>query len=67
MQFSDFRSDTLTKPSKAMREAMAQSEVGDDVFREDPTVNALEERIAQMFQKEGMSLINKYHLYFNYI
>lgn len=50
-----------------MREAMAQSEVGDDVFREDPTVNALEERIAQMFQKEGMSLINKYHLYFNYI
>ncbi|WP_242204594.1 threonine aldolase family protein [Aestuariivivens insulae] len=48
----DLRSDTVTKPSKAMLEAMMEAQVGDDVFREDPTVNLLEERIAQMFGKE---------------
>jgi threonine aldolase len=48
----DLRSDTVTKPSKDMLEAMMQAEVGDDVFREDPTVNALEARIAKMFGKE---------------
>ena len=37
----DLRSDTLTKPTQAMREAMANAEVGDDVFGEDPTVNRL--------------------------
>ena len=41
----DFRSDTFTRPSSAMREAMAGAEVGDDVFREDPTVRHLEERV----------------------
>ncbi|WP_179008303.1 threonine aldolase family protein [Winogradskyella forsetii] len=48
----DLRSDTVTKPSKAMLEAMQAAQVGDDVFREDPTVNALEERMAQMFGKQ---------------
>ena len=45
----DLRSDTVTKPSKAMLQTMIQAEVGDDVFKEDPTVNALEERLADMF------------------
>lgn len=49
----DLRSDTVTKPTKSMLEAMMQAQVGDDVFREDPTVNALETRIAQMFGKEA--------------
>lgn len=48
----DLRSDTVTKPTKEMLEAMMQAKVGDDVFREDPTVNILEERIASMFGKE---------------
>lgn len=48
----DLRSDTVTKPSKGMLEAMMQSQVGDDVFREDETMNALEKRIADMFGKE---------------
>lgn len=45
----DLRSDTVTKPSKGMLQTMLQAEVGDDVFKEDPTVNALEERLADMF------------------
>lgn len=45
----DLRSDTVTKPTKGMLEAMLKSEVGDDVYKEDPTVNALEERLAKMF------------------
>lgn len=49
----DLRSDTVTKPTAAMRQAMAQAEVGDDVFGEDPTVNALEERMAAMFGHEA--------------
>lgn len=48
----DLRSDTVTKPSEEMLEAMMQAKVGDDVFREDPTVNILEARIAKMFGKE---------------
>ncbi len=47
----DLRSDTLTSPSKAMRKAMAAAEVGDDVFGEDPSVNALQERVAQSLGK----------------
>lgn len=47
----DLRSDTVTKPSKGMLDAMMLAKVGDDVFREDPTVNELETRIAQMFGK----------------
>lgn len=49
----DLRSDTVTKPSGAMRTAMANAEVGDDVYSDDPTVNSLEERVAQLFGKEA--------------
>ena len=48
----DLRSDTVTQPSQAMREAMAQAEVGDDVYGEDPTVNRLETTAAQLLGKE---------------
>ncbi|WP_406287332.1 threonine aldolase family protein [Embleya sp. NBC_00896] len=49
MTFTDLRSDTVTKPGPAMRAAMANAEVGDDVYAEDPTVRALEERVADLF------------------
>ena len=49
----DLRSDTVTKPSAAMLDAMLKSPVGDDVYGDDPTVNALEERVAAMFGKEA--------------
>jgi threonine aldolase len=49
----DFRSDTVTKPTPAMRRAMAAADVGDDVFGEDPTVNRLQDRIAEMLGKEA--------------
>ena len=49
----DLRSDTFTKPSPGMREAIARAEVGDDVFGEDPTVNRLQERVAAMLGKEA--------------
>ena len=49
----DLRSDTVTKPSLAMREVMSQAPVGDDVYGEDPTVNSLEERVAELFGKEA--------------
>ena len=44
----DLRSDTVTHPTQSMREAMATAEVGDDVYGEDPTVNRLEERAAEL-------------------
>jgi len=49
----DLRSDTVTRPTAAMREAMACADVGDDVFGDDPTVNALQERIAALLGKEA--------------
>ena len=49
----DLRSDTLTRPTEGMRAAMAAAEVGDDVYGEDPTVNALEERVADLFGHEA--------------
>ncbi len=49
----DFRSDTITKPTPAMREAMAQAEVGDDMFGDDPTVTQLETRVAEILGKEA--------------
>lgn len=49
----DLRSDTVTKPTPEMRTAMAEAEVGDDVFGEDPTVNALEDKVASMFGFEA--------------
>jgi threonine aldolase len=48
----DLRSDTVTQPTPAMRKAMAEAEVGDDVYGEDPTVNALQEKVARMLGKE---------------
>ena len=52
-EFIDLRSDTVTKPTPAMRKAMTDAEVGDDVFGEDPTVNALQEKVARMLGKEA--------------
>jgi threonine aldolase len=49
----DLRSDTVTRPTAAMRAAMAAAEVGDDVYHEDPTINHLEARAAEMFGKEA--------------
>jgi threonine aldolase len=49
----DLRSDTVTRPTPAMRKVMAEAEVGDDVFGEDPTVNALEEKVARLLGKEA--------------
>ena len=49
----DLRSDTVTKPTPAMRQAMFEAEVGDDVYREDPTVNRLEARAAEIIGKEA--------------
>lgn len=49
----DLRSDTVTKPSAAMRKAMYEAEVGDDVYKEDPTVNKLEKYVAELLGKEA--------------
>jgi threonine aldolase len=49
----DLRSDTVTRPSAAMRRAMAEAEVGDDVFLEDPTLNRLQQRAAEVFGREA--------------
>ncbi|MGY1848004.1 MULTISPECIES: threonine aldolase family protein [unclassified Blastococcus] len=49
----DLRSDTVTRPTAAMRRVMAEAEVGDDVYREDPSITALEERVAAMFGHEA--------------
>lgn len=49
----DLRSDTVTRPTAEMRQAMAEAEVGDDVYGEDPTVNRLEQRAAEIFGKEA--------------
>ena len=49
----DLRSDTVTRPSDGMREAIAKAAVGDDVYGDDPTVNSLEIRVAEMFGKEA--------------
>ena len=49
----DLRSDTVTRPTAAMRRAMAEAQVGDDVYGEDPTVNKLQERAAEIFGREA--------------
>ncbi len=53
MKYSDFRSDTVTRPTSGMRKAMYEAEVGDDVFAEDPTIRRLEERVAELLGKEA--------------
>ncbi|MGD9310373.1 MAG: low-specificity L-threonine aldolase [Desulfosarcina sp.] len=57
MHAIDLRSDTITRPTPAMRKAMADAEVGDDVFKEDPTVNRLEEMAAQRMGKSAALLV----------
>lgn len=49
----DLRSDTITKPTKAMKHAMVNSALGDDVYGEDPTVNALESKVATLLGKQA--------------
>ncbi|MFZ0666103.1 MAG: beta-eliminating lyase-related protein, partial [Acidimicrobiales bacterium] len=51
--FVDLRSDTVTRPTDAMRKAMSEAEVGDDVYGEDPTVSRLEERFAARVGKQA--------------
>lgn len=58
MDSIDLRSDTLTKPTLAMRKAMADAPVGDDVYGEDPTVNLLQERVARILGKEQALFIS---------
>jgi threonine aldolase len=53
----DFRSDTITQPTSEMREAMKNAQVGDDVFGEDPSINALEAEAARIFEKEAAVLV----------
>lgn len=53
MRIVDMRSDTITQPTPAMRQAMSEAKVGDDVFGEDPTVNRLEEMVAKRLEKEA--------------
>src|SRR4051812_375175 len=58
MPVIDLRSDTVTRPSPAMRRAMAEAEVGDDVLGDDPTVNALEARAADLLGKEAALFVS---------
>jgi threonine aldolase len=58
MKTYDLRSDTITKPTEAMRKAMAKAEVGDDVYYEDPTVNRLEAMSAQLLGKEAALFVS---------
>jgi len=58
MEFIDLRSDTVTKPTPEMREAMATAEVGDDVYGDDPTVNRLQELAADMLGKEAALFVS---------
>src|SRR5450432_562811 len=53
MKTIDLRSDTVTRPTAEMRRAMSKAEVGDDVYGEDPTVNLLERRAAEIFGREA--------------
>jgi threonine aldolase len=53
MDYIDLRSDTVSQPTPAMREAMASAVLGDDVYGEDPTVNELEQQAAERFGKEA--------------
>lgn len=57
MKIRDFRSDTVTQPTKRMRQAMMEAEVGDDVLREDPSVKALEEYGAGIFKREAAMFV----------
>jgi threonine aldolase len=62
MDLVDLRSDTVTKPTPEMREAMARAEVGDDVYQEDPTVNKLQELAAEMTGKQAALFVPSGHM-----
>ena len=53
MRYIDLRSDTVTQPTEAMRQSMLHAEVGDDVYGEDPSINALEHKGAELLGKEA--------------
>jgi len=57
-KYIDLRSDTVTRPSAAMRKAMYEAEVGDDVFQEDPTANQLQEYAAELLGKEAALFVS---------
>jgi len=57
MKTIDLRSDTVTRPTAGMRKAMAEAEVGDDVFDDDPTVHRLQDRVAELFGTEAALLV----------
>ena len=61
MKTIDLRSDTVTQPTAAMKEAMLNAELGDDVFGDDPSVLALEEKAATMLDKEAALCTNRHH------
>jgi hypothetical protein len=61
MKIIDLRSDTVTKPTCEMRDIMKFAIVGDDVYQEDPTINCLEQQIANMFNKEALEEIVRVH------
>ena len=63
MAVIDLRSDTVTKPTDEMRRAMAEAEVGDDVYREDPSINRLQERAAEMLGMHRSTLRQKLRKY----
>jgi threonine aldolase len=58
MKIVDLRSDTVTRPTPAMREAMLRAEVGDDVFGDDPSVNALQDKVAALLGKEAALFVS---------
>src|ERR671937_583278 len=58
----DLRSDTVTRPTPAMRAAMQAAELGDDVFNEDPTVNRLQELVAELLGKEAALFVPSGHM-----
>ena len=61
MKSVDLRSDTVTQPTAAMREAMMAAPLGDDVFGDDPSVQALQQRIAAITGKRGRALHAQWH------
>ena len=58
----DLRSDTVTRPTAEMRRAMAEAQVGDDMFQEDPTVRELQERTAELLGKEAALYVPSGHM-----
>ena len=62
MSVIDLRSDTITQPTEEMRQAMARAEVGDDVYHEDPSINRLEQRAAEIpRQRSGAAHRQRHH------